>query len=896
MSLSPEQFARLHRVLHQAFDADSLRRLARFALNEDLDDLTKEADKTQRAFDLIEAVERQHKTVELIAGIYNQNPGNYDVQDLIADAQTWPMSVERGLTTYAGQVYVMARREEEREYLDGLIKKHAGYVEKFTPPAGVFETTAPSPLEADLENERVPQSFARLLEMNMGPERKVEETAVADVCAAAASQKRLLLLGAPGCGKTAVLKRLACDYALAANSDSAAPIPFYVPLDGYGTAQSLLDYAAKCAGDTLGPQIPAYLHAGRAVLLLDALNEMPRDAYAEGTRRIQALLDAFPPARIAAACRTRDYTAALKLDKLKIAPLDLLRQYQYLCSYLGPQDGEKLFWEMAGPEAAALWAAWKENGATFEQFWTAAEPPASVGWSELDDRRRLWLSLRGEKLPPLLALGTNALLLRAITYLYNSAEPLPQNRALLIRAFVELLLAQESSKHEQDGWPGTDALRDGLADLAFAMQSAGQSGAAVTAEWVREQLSGAAGTALEYGQSAALLDAAGGQVRFANRLYQEYFAALRLGKELAQGADLHKLWPNGWSTPSGWEETAVLLAGILPDMQPYIESLAEVHPLLAARCAVQKGAKLPNAASLDKVKKALVEIIGGEAAPVAERSAAANALNLVGDPRPGTGLRGDGLPDIAWCDVPAGEFLMGSVEKAAAEYDPLAAKNEMPQHVVNVGPFSISRYPITNAQYQAFVDDGGYTEKWQECWTPEGWQQIQGAKGPRTGEGSLGLRNHPAIYISWHEAQAFCRWLSRKSGAAVALPTEAQWEKAARGVDGRRYPWGADLIPDHANYERTHLEGTSAAGIFPKGASPCGAQDMAANVWEWTSSLPGAYPYDAADGREDPASAEPRAMRGGSFRTDGGRIRCAAREKSTPDHRSRAVGFRIVRL
>src|SRR5262249_52444665 len=163
-------------------------------------------------------------------------------------------------------------------------------------------------------------------------------------------------------------------------------------------------------------------------------------------------------------------------------------------------------------------------------------------------------------------------------------------------------------------------------------------------------------------------------------------------------------------------------------------------------------------------------------------NAAGNALNYLGDPRPGVGLGTNGLPDIVWCQVPAGKFIMGNTTRT----NKLAADNERPQHQPELAAFAISKYPISNTQFAAFVRDGGYTDQWRYCWTEAGWRWR--TERQRTGPDRYGdiyeLPNHPIVGVVWYEALAFCNWLSAKLGQPVMLPSEVQWEKAARGTDG----------------------------------------------------------------------------------------------------------------
>lgn len=152
---------------------------------------------------------------------------------------------------------------------------------------------------------------------------------------------------------------------------------------------------------------------------------------------------------------------------------------------------------------------------------------------------------------------------------------------------------------------------------------------------------------------------------------------------------------------------------------------------------------------------------------------------------------------------------------------------------------------------------------------------------------------------------AFSNWLGKKLGRAVGLPSEAQWERAARHTDGRRYPWKGDLTPDHANYDETGIGTTTAVGIFPRGAAECGALDMSGNVMEWTRSLWGKdwhessfnYPYDPTDKRREYLEAPVdllRVVRGGSDFNLARHVRCAARLRFNPNDLNMYIGFRVV--
>jgi formylglycine-generating enzyme required for sulfatase activity len=202
--------------------------------------------------------------------------------------------------------------------------------------------------------------------------------------------------------------------------------------------------------------------------------------------------------------------------------------------------------------------------------------------------------------------------------------------------------------------------------------------------------------------------------------------------------------------------------------------------------------------------------------------------------------------------VPAGRFLMGSRND-----NKLAGSDEKTQHVVDI-PYDywMARFPVTNAQYSQFKKDGF----------------------------DKGKENHPVVDVSWNDAMTYCQWLNNllkaelPSGLVLRLPTEAEWEKAARGTDGREYPWGNQFDKNKCNTDEGGKGGTTPVGLYsPQGDSPYGCADMSGNVWEWTHSLKKAYPYNVKDGREDEKASGARVLRGGSFLGNDGVARCACR-------------------
>jgi formylglycine-generating enzyme required for sulfatase activity len=248
------------------------------------------------------------------------------------------------------------------------------------------------------------------------------------------------------------------------------------------------------------------------------------------------------------------------------------------------------------------------------------------------------------------------------------------------------------------------------------------------------------------------------------------------------------------------------------------------------------------------------------------------------------------LPDeplLGFVQIPAGPFSMGSDPAV----DPLAFDTERwsptaTQGTVTLPAFYIGRYEVTVAQYRAFVESTGYSVDPRALEAPD---------------------DVPVTFVSWPDALAYARWLERtlrespttppelsralESGWRVSLPSEAEWEKAARGTDGRVYPWGDEPRRDRANY--------GSDRVMPVGSFPCpecayGLADMSGNVWEYTRSPYQPYPYDETDDADDLEADALWVMRGGSFGDREQNVRAAIRGGADPGVRRNFIGFRIA--
>ena len=733
---------------------------------------------------------------------------------------------------------------------------------------------------------------------------------------------RLVLLGDPGSGKSTFVRHLAWGLAeRALHGDATAALPVILPLRTLAGCLSqggplplavlaaLRAAIAECCVQQADDVLESALAVPAALLLLDGLDEVPLEATARSAdrettlRAVQAFLRLHRGARALITCRTRAFDnglrAALGWPVETLAPFTL-GQVRYFAR------------------------AWYAELAAKGQV--AQAQVARLG-------EALPAAITNPQRTRLREMAETPLLLTMMALVLANEGELPRDRPQLYQRILLLLLGQwdktgkqGQSLFEAAGLPdwgserilplldrlSYEAHRDvrsedgrgriGRGDLYVALLDFfTQARAAQPGE--------AARVALAYvEQRSGLLSADGPQsYAFAHLTLQEYCAGryLALNEEPPTGSTLPPdpvALAMGHRVADRWREPIMLGAGLMRqrDLDALLCELIDREEkdaiiwyrdlILAAEIGrdrdwgyLSTGRVVKVVAHQWALRGGLVALLADSAQPlpVGERVRAGFLLGDLGDSRfPVTveewraELARAGQPRSYFCWVRAGEYIIGS-----SDHDPDANDNEKPQHTVTLDqPFLIARYPVTNEQWSVWVAQGGKASTYDD-------------------DSDLNHRNQPVVGVSWTMVKAFCAWLSGQLGVTVRLPSEAEWEVAAAYAERgqrRRYPWGDEWRDDHAateeNQEARGVAYSVPVGCYPAGAAPCGAMDMAGNVWEWTADVWQSYPgaekgFTEGDGR---------AVRGGSSYNDRTNVRCGARGRSYLSIVSYSNGFRVV--
>lgn len=973
--------AAIRRLLLAAFTPRTLRRfcqdrpllrpiVASFGPGHGLDDMV------DRVVDYCQA---RLLWAELLAAVEQENPKQYArfaAAVHAAAAPVGPPPDPAAVAAYLDRVREQCGQVETRPYRQVSELREAAPSLSLLPAEGRAGVYVPlrfdlHPSRASLEGRPEParrgaagtEEDARQL-----AERDLTRTDVplAEVLAAPG---HLVLIGAAGCGKTTVLRLVAA--VLASGDPELArgelgieagplPVPILVALrdwehacqtapatycrDVDGLLRFVDDHWQRWHPDARVPPglLGGLVRAGRAWLLLDALDEVADFDHRIAARQvIERLAAAFPGTRLLVTARVAAYAhAESRLDeRFHLATVRDLTREQWAPLV------ERLY---AGLEAGAGPAA---------------------------ERARRLLA-RIDAAPLLQEMVKTPLMVWTATLIHYADRELPEQRAELYRAYVDVLLGERL--HEEESAEAAQRLRDErwpqddrrlyltyAAYQVHAEAGAGQSGRRAGAPVVVDErdlvrrilgpfLAGylslderqARREAQEFvgfmAERSGLLHAHPEGYSFGDHLtVQEFLAASYLVDNL-RGSDDWTAFLQARAGQSWWREVVLLMAGILlqwpQQARRYLldelgklpatggEADAPAYGLAwAGRALLEIPASRVgwHAAARDELARRLVGVLwqNPPAASVAARLEAGEVLGLLGDPR----FTGDCLlPELV--PIPGGRFWMGSdeaeVERLVRDTGQDWPKRELPRHEVELGAFALARYPTTNAMFRRFVDGGGYADGrwWAEAraakvWRPDGtvkdaWGDVR-RQPAYWDDARFNGPSQPVVGVTWYEAVAYCRWLTAHldDGSEYRLPTEAEWERAARGGfpspaggggaggegRAREYPWGDDWAEGRANSEELHLERTTPAGMFPDGASAEGVLDLSGNVWEWCQSLYKPYPYRENDGRENPTASGSRVLRGGCYGNDSGVVRCAYRGDINPDGRYDFLGFRVAR-
>ena len=741
-----------------------------------------------------------------------------------------------------------------------------------------------------LDAEEVWLSEERLLapgESQKRPQEPRTETVTVKVQEALAEHTRLVVLGDPGSGKTMLLRYLALCYArdraegLTIVRDrlglaESGYLPILLPLrnlgaylkakypsdDGTEGHRRLLEFLRLyLRGERI--DIPddffdASLAAGQVVMLFDGMEVGEFDLRRRVARLIEAFSSDNPQCRIVVTSRIVGYAGPARLGgdftTTTIRDFTLADVEQFLTHWhrliaigqMGPGESAE---HVAAQQTVHLMEAIRSNPRVRE----LAINPLMLTVIALVHRDRIKLperraELYAEAVDVLLGKWDEARGVEKVRLFDDRPYDLTDRRLLL----QSIALKVHEAGHKEIGVDDLLAQVEGAFVMIVADPRAAERAAECFPSVIRER-------------TGLLVEAGQGVYRFSHLTFQEYLAAVEVAER-----DDYATYTLSHAADPFWREVILLEAGYLSTKNQakttqLIRAIADApqepepfhHLVLAAECVRDVGATRVEgnvAAELtqrlqQELERPIPErwtgwtsmlgrVIGTEErrkVMLRRRIAAATALSRIESGNFGAGSSYWSPPDgePVWVTIPAGEFWLGS-----DPHNPMALDDEKPAHRVFLPEFQIARTPITNAQYQYYVEATGAK-------APEDWVD---------GQPPNDKLNHPVVNVTWHNVYAYCQWLGQVTGKAIALPSEAEWEKAARGGQDRRaYPWGDGFDLLKCNTIELGLDDTTPVDVFLAGASPYGCLDMAGNVWEWTRS-PWEEPVELA---QNPASPIP---------------------------------------
>ena len=721
------------------------------------------------------------------------------------------------------------------------------------------------------------------------------------------THSRLVVLGDPGAGKTTFLRRicqLACRGLLEDDSEALqtlgveeVPFPIFVRLSelqehrtahkgrlGAPAVASALDWLAHFLGsqwDADGLDAKFFqqrLSEGPALLLLDGLDEAASQRDRKSlVKWIEKASARWDRCRIVVTSRPAAYQGEAVLPGFAHASIEPLQDsairsfFSHWCQALFAGNGQQAS-RLKGELLKAL-------------------------ESRLEIRR----------------MARNPVMLTALAVVHWNEKRIPEQRADLYESILAWL---SRSREDLPHRPSPETSLGHLQALALAMHDHKKgrqvqmarhwATEALAPRWHRlpevERLAAAEKFLGQEELDSGIVVGRRSDIRFWHLSFQEYLTARALAG-LPDRQQHRKLL--GRLYRAEWREVVLLLAGVLhgqgvEKVNGFFSAVldpVEKDPSLPnqARCAGLLGAVLRDLAPLDyqpsdsRYQSVLDQVMAifdrerSKEIPIKVAIEAAEALGQTGDPR----LEPAQLEEN-WVEIPAGEFWMGAQDQdeSARNHDPEAYEDESPVHRVYLDGFEIGRYPVTVAEFEGFLRADGYPKK--EYWDAEGFGQWD---EPEDWEEQQQHPNRPVVGVSWYEASAYARW------AGVRLPTEAEWERAARGAEGRKWPWGDDEHnPELLNCWESKIKHPTPVGVYPRGATPEGIADLAGNVWEWCLDWFGEYSTKPRKNPNGPKKGDGRVVRGGAWLNEPRNCRSSYRYWDVPTYRSEYWGFRVVRI
>jgi formylglycine-generating enzyme required for sulfatase activity len=838
-----------------------------------------------------------------VSGVFTRGDGNQIIQNPTIIVNPVPQDARS-----------LSSQDALRYYLENIIAAH-----QHLRLQGI--RAGSQPLSVALEKVYVSLTAVdqRAAKTEPAPGLDFRESGSLTIAEALNRYRRLVIIGDPGCGKTTLLSYIALTYARSLRSLTEAGkaggentvqkrlrlnefdcLPVLLPLRNLGghlkekhpdpgkdgpaiLLNYLFEYYQNQSIALPEKFFDAALEKGKAVLLLDGMDEV---AEAKTRQRVARLIEKFaeryPECRFIVTSRVVGYEGAARI---------------------GAEFGLAKVRELSNAEVRQFLRDWTR---VVESALAGSAAPEIL---RLADEQSGKLIQAIDHNPRVAELAVNPLLLIVIALVHRYRAQLPERRSELYEEAVEVLLGywDEAKGLETDLILAGRALdggdrrsllepvafwlhehkkreleRDDLRDIWLPkflnMTGGDKAQAAKAVEAFLTMINQRSGLLIERGV---------GVYGFAHLTFQEYLASRVLAEREDALVYSLKVLPDSW-----WREVILLEAGYLSnqgtrrvsvlirailDADPKTEPEPHHHLLLAAECLFDVGPARVEGNLLGEARQRLKQQADtpfkkGDKAAVLAKITASNALARLESGQVTTRFWKLPYGEPEWVTIPAGEFWMGGAD----QYD------GKPVHQVSLPEYQIARVPITNAQYALYIQDAQVNP-------PAHW---------RGGSMPSGRENHPVVNISWEEALVYCQWLGAKLEKSVSLPSEAEWEKAARGdQDQRAYPWGDVWKELQCNSSELGLKETTPVGLFLGGASPYGLLDMSGNVWEWTRTISNDkfnYPYRIKDGRENLQPGTSRVLRGGSFYGDADGARCACRGGNPPDHGFTNFGFRVV--